>query len=241
MNTVVTIAKVVPIAIFIVFAAFAVDLDVLRANSPRGSAVKARAVFSSRCATRCWSRYSCCLGVEGASVYSRYAKRREDVAVATIVGFLLVLALLVMVTMLSYGVLPRAEIAALRNPSMAGRVARGGRAVGQMLVSVGLMVSVAGAYLAWILLAAEVLRAAAGAGIMPSFLGRENRHGVPAAALWLSNGIVQLFLIVTLFTDDTFVLLKNMASSMSLMPYFFVAAFGLMLPCAAKPTRLERV
>jgi len=94
---------------------------------------------------------------------------------------------------------------------------------------VGLMVSVAGAYLAWILLAAEVLRAAAGAGIMPSFLGRENRHGVPAAALWLSNGIVQLFLIVTLFTEDTFVLLKNMASSMSLMPYFFVAAFGLML------------
>jgi dsDNA-specific endonuclease/ATPase MutS2 len=123
----------------------------------------------------------------------------------------------------------RAEIAALRTPSMAGVL----RAVvgpwGSMRVSVGLMVSVAGAYLAWILLAAEVLRAAAGAGIMPSFLGRENRHGVPAAALWLSNGIVQLFLIVTLFTEDTFVLLKNMASSMSLMPYFFVAAFGLML------------
>jgi len=196
MNTVVTIAKVVPIAIFIVFAAFAVDLDVLRANIAEGLSGGGKGSLFEQVRNTMLVTVFVFLGVEGASVYSRYAKRREDVAVATIVGFLLVLALLVLVT---------------------------------MLVSVGLMVSVAGAYLAWILLAAEVLRAAAGAGIMPSFLGRENRHGVPAAALWLSNGIVQLFLIVPLFTEDTFVLLKNMASSMSLIPYFFVAAFGLML------------
>jgi arginine:ornithine antiporter/lysine permease len=169
------------------------------------------------------------LGVEGASVYSRYAKRREDVAVATVVGFLLVLTLLVCVTLLSYGVLPRAELAALRNPSMAGVLRSIVGPWGGVLISVGLMVSVAGAYLSWILLAAEVLRAAARAAVMPGFLGKENRHGVPAAALWLSNGIVQLFLIATVFTQDTFVLIKNMASSMSLVPYFFVAGFGLMV------------
>lgn len=229
MNTVVTIAKVVPIAIFIVFAAFAVDLEVLRANIAEGLSGEGKGSLFEQVRNTMLVTVFVFLGVEGASVYSRYAKRREDVAVATIVGFLLVLALLVLVTMLSYGVLPRAELASLRNPSMAGVLRAAVGPWGSVLVSVGLMVSVAGAYLAWILLAAEVLRAAAGAGIMPSFLGRENRHGVPAAALWLSNGIVQLFLIVTLFTEDTFVLLKNMASSMSLIPYFFVAAFGLML------------
>ena len=60
------------------------------------------------------------LGVEGASVYSRYARRREDVGVATVLGFLSVLCLLVLVTTLSYAILPRAELAALANPSMAG-------------------------------------------------------------------------------------------------------------------------
>lgn len=229
MNTVVTIAKIVPIAIFIVCAALAVDMDVLRANIAEGSNVGGNASLLDQVRGTMLVTVFVFLGVEGASVYSRYAKRREDVAVATVVGFLLVLTLLVAVTLLSYGVLPRAELASLRNPSMAGVL----RAIvgpwGGVLISVGLMVSVAGAYLSWILLAAEVLRAAARAAVMPGFLGHENRHGVPAAALWLSNGIVQLFLIVTLFTQDTFVLIKNMASSMSLVPYFFVAGFGLLV------------
>ena len=229
MNTVVTIAKIVPIAIFIVCAALAVDMDVLRANINEGQSVGGNASLLDQVRGTMLVTVFVFLGVEGASVYSRYAKRREDVAVATVLGFLLVLTLLVAVTLLSYGVLPRAELAALRNPSMAGVL----RAIvgpwGGVLISVGLMVSVAGAYLSWILLAAEVLRAASRAAVMPGFLGHENRHGVPAAALWLSNGIVQLFLIVTLFTQDTFVLIKNMASSMSLVPYFFVAGFGLMV------------
>ena len=53
------------------------------------------------------------VGIEGASVYSRYAKDRADVGIATMLGFLGVLCLLVLVTMLSYGVLLRAELAAL--------------------------------------------------------------------------------------------------------------------------------
>src|SRR3546814_15413805 len=65
--------------------------------------------------------------------------------------------------------------------------------------------------------------------IWPALLSRQNRHGVPDRALWLSNSIVQRFLLGTLFTQDTFLLVKNMASSMSLVPYFFVAGFGLLL------------
>ena len=59
------------------------------------------------------------LGIEGASVYSRYARTRADVGTATILGFAGVTALMVLVTLLSYAVLPRAEIAGLRQPSMA--------------------------------------------------------------------------------------------------------------------------
>ncbi len=60
------------------------------------------------------------VGIEGASVYSRCARDRNDVGIATVPGFLGVLCLLMLVTLLSYGSLPRAQLAALPNPSMAG-------------------------------------------------------------------------------------------------------------------------
>ena len=228
MNTVVTIAKIVPILIFIICVAFALDMDVLKENIREGAGADQGSLLEQVRGTMLITVFVF-LGVEGASVYSRYAKRRDDVAIATITGFLLVLALLVSVTLLSYGILPRAELAGLRNPSMVGVLRAAVGPWGAVLVSVGLMVSVAGAYLSWILLAAEVLHAAARAGTMPAFLSHQNRHGVPNKALWLSNGVVQLFLLGTLFTQDTFVLVKSLASSMSLVPYFFVAGFGLLI------------
>jgi amino acid transporter len=60
------------------------------------------------------------VGIEGASVYSRYAKRRADVGITTVLGFLGILCLLILVTMLSLGVLLRPDLAALPAPSMAG-------------------------------------------------------------------------------------------------------------------------
>lgn len=235
MNLAVTIAKIVPILIFVACVVVALDTDVLLANIQEGASVGGSLLEQVR-GTMLVTVFVF-LGVEGASVYSRYARRREDVAAATIIGFLLVLTLLVAVTLLSYGILPRAELAALRNPSMAGVLREVVGPWGSVMVSIGLMISVGGAYLSWVLLAAEVLHAAAKADTMPAILGRQNRHGVPAAALWLSNGFVQVFLIVTLFTDDTFVLIKHMASSMSLMPYLFVAGFGLLTAWRDRQTR----
>ena len=59
------------------------------------------------------------LGVEGASVYSRYAQRREHVGRATILGFLSVLSVFASVTIVSYGILPRAEMLVVTTPARA--------------------------------------------------------------------------------------------------------------------------
>ena len=88
------------------------------------------------------------LGVEGASVYSRYAKKRQDVGRATVLGFVSVLAIFASVTIVSYGILPRAEIANLRQPSMAGVLEAAVGSWGAVFVGVGLIISVLGAYLA---------------------------------------------------------------------------------------------
>src|SRR5690606_7994191 len=121
------------------------------------------------------------IGVEGANVYSRYARRRSDVGKATISSFLFVLGLLLLVTLLPYGLLPRSEIAALPQPSMAALLAAVVGGWGAIFISLGLLISILGAYLAWTLLAIEVLYIAARNGDMPRLLRRENKRGVPAA------------------------------------------------------------
>ena len=169
------------------------------------------------------------LGIEGASVYSRYARTRADVGTATILGFAGVTVLMVLVTLLSFAVLPRAEIAGLRQPSMAPVLEAVVGHWGLIFISLGLIVSVLGAYLAWQMIAAEVLFNAAKTDDMPRIFATENQNRVPAAALWLSNGIVQLFVISTLFSEDAFTLMLKLASSMSLIPYLLVAGYGLLI------------
>jgi len=169
------------------------------------------------------------VGIEGASVYSRYAKNRGDVGVATVLGFLGVLALLVMVTMLSYGILLRPDLAALQTPSLAGVMEALVGRWGTIFISVGLLISVLGNYLSWSLLAAEVMHSAASNDTMPPFLAVENRHGVPAAALWATNIVIQTFLIVTFFAEYAFTLALKMTSAMTLIPYLLVAAYGFKL------------
>src|SRR5262249_31564763 len=140
-----------------------------------------------------------------------------------------VLCLMVLVTLLSYGVLAREDLAGLRNPSMAGVLESVVGRWGAVFVSVGLLISVLGAFLSWTLLAAEVLFSAAESDTMPSFLARQNDKGVPAASLWLTNIVVQIFLVLTLFARYAFTLALELTSSMTLIPYFLVAAYGLQL------------
>jgi len=169
------------------------------------------------------------VGIEGASVYSRYARDRSDIGIATVVGFLTVLCLLVLVTLLSYGVLPREALAGLPTPSMAGVMESMVGRWGSIFISVGLLISILGNYLSWSLLAAEVLHSAALNRTMPSFLASVNAHEVPVGALWLTNIVIQTFVLVTWFAEYAFTIALKMTSAMTLIPYFFVAAYGLKL------------
>ncbi len=113
--------------------------------------------------------------------------------------------------------------------------------MGATVIIIGSIISVLGALLAWVLLCAEVLYAAAGDGTMPAFLGRENARGVPANALWLSNGLIQLFLLLVLVSSGSYTGLVLLAASMSLVPYFLSTAFGVQLAWRGRPTPMSPV
>ena len=226
-NTVVTVAKIIPILIFIVILASAFKVEVFRANFWGGEGL-ATSLFEQVRATMLVTVFVF-IGIEGASVYSRYARKRSDVGAATIVGFAGVLCLMVLVTFLPYAALERTQIADMRQPSMAAVLEAVVGRWGSIFVSVGLIVSVLGAYLAWTLITIEVLFCAAKDGDMPRVFAGENNNKVPAAALWLTNGVIQLFLISTLFSEDAFALMVRLTSSMVLLPYLLVAAYAFLL------------
>ncbi|MFD5517634.1 basic amino acid/polyamine antiporter [Streptomyces sp. NPDC127066] len=223
-NRIVTVAKVVPILVFVVLALFYLKPHVFAENW--GGAAYAGSLFEQVRGTMLATVFVF-LGVEGASVYSRHAKRREDVGRATVLGFLSVFAVFASVTIVSYGLLPMAEIAELRQPSMAGVLESAVGTWGEVFVSVGLIVSVLGAYLAWTLMAAEVLFVAAKDEDMPRFLSRSTRADVPVPALLLTTLLTQVVLVVTLFSDDAFNFALDLTSALTLIPFLLAAAFAL--------------
>jgi arginine:ornithine antiporter / lysine permease len=101
-NWIVTIAKLVPIVVFIIVVGFAFDPQTFAANFWGGEPQSPKSLFDQVKDTMLVTTFVF-LGVEGASVYSRLARRREDVGRATLLGFLSVLAIFASVTMVSYG------------------------------------------------------------------------------------------------------------------------------------------
>ncbi|MET4045681.1 basic amino acid/polyamine antiporter [Bradyrhizobium sp. RT6a] len=236
LNTIATYTKIIPILLFIGTAVIAFNGDLFGVNFHGAEQSDASSVSSQVRGTMLLTVFVF-VGIEGASVYSRYARRRADVGFATLAGFLTVLGLLVLVTLLSYGVLPRAELADLPTPSMAGVMEAIVGRWGGVFISLALLISVLGNYLSWSLLAAEILHSAAIHRTMPSFLARVNAHKVPAGALWLTNCVIQIFLLVAWFAEYAFTLALKMTSAMTLIPYFFVAAYGLKLAWSGETYR----
>jgi arginine:ornithine antiporter/lysine permease len=225
-NSIVTVAKIIPIVVFVILTFFAFKMDLFHYNLFGGDLTNG--LFEQVKATMLVTVFVF-IGIEGASVYSRYAKERADVGKATIMGFIAVTTLMVLVTLLPYAVLQRADIAGMRQPSMAGVLESVVGPWGAIFVSVGLIISVLGAYLAWALICAEVMFAAGKSKDMPKVFAKVNKNNVPVTALWVTSIIIQLLVISTYWSRDAFALMLNLTSATTLIPYFFVAAYGLMI------------
>ncbi len=226
LNAVVTLAKVVPLLLFIILVAMAFEVSTFRLDF-WGSA-KLGSILEQVRSTMLVTVWVF-IGIEGASVYSARARKREDVGRATVIGFLICLLLLMAVSLLSLGIFTQPELAALKNPSMAAVLEKAVGTWGAILVYLGLIISVGGGFLAWTLLAAESLFTPAKGGEMPAWLAKQNSQGVPANAMWLTNAMVQAFLILTLVSKASYLALISLSTAMILIPYLFSAIYGLSL------------
>jgi len=221
-NLLATLGKLVPLLLFVVLAVLAFNYDRfhfdfsgLSLGVPLWEQVKQTMLITL------WVF----IGVEGAVVVSSRAKHKKDVGRATLLAVLAALLVYLLVTLLSLGIVPRAELAEMQNPSMAGLMTRLTGSWGNAIIVVGLIISVCGAYLSWTIMAAEVPFIAAQQGAFPRSIARQNARNAPAASLWLTNGSIQVCLILIALTGADYNTLLTIASEMILVPYLLVGLY----------------
>ena len=231
-NVITTIAKLVPLFLFVLVAIIAFNWDKFTfdfwgqgdAQGQGGLGSVLDQVRSTMLVTL-WVF----IGIEGASVYSARAARRSDVGRATVIGFVGALGIYVLVSLLATGILSQPELAGLKVPSMAGVFESLVGPWGAALINIGLMVSVGGAFLSWTLLCAEIPYTCGRDGTFPKWFAAENANGSPANSLWATNILIQLFLILSFFSKSAYQFFYFIASVAILPPYVLSGAYALKL------------
>ena len=230
-NVVTTVAKLVPLVLFILVAIIAFNWNKFTLDlwgTGAGGSEGLGSIFAQVRSTMLVTLWVF-IGIEGASVYSARAKNRSDVGKATVIGFAGALGIYVLVSLLSTGILTQKDLAGLKVPAMAGVFAPLVGSWGAALINLGLVVSVGGAFLSWTLLCAEIPYTCGRDGTFPRWFAVENANGSPANSLWATNGMIQLFLILSLFSHSAYQFFYSIASVAILPPYVFSGAYALKL------------
>ena len=138
LNTIVTVAKIVPIIVAILAFVFFFNYSQFSENFFGGVGMPDKSLLAQVRDTMLITVFVF-IGIEGASVYSRYAEKRSDVGAATVLGFVAVTGLMVAITLLPYATAPRAAIAGVSNPSLAGALELVVGHWGAVFISIGVL------------------------------------------------------------------------------------------------------
>ena len=234
-NAIVTLAKIIPVLMFIAFTAVAFKVDTFYVDF--GGSVQLGSLLEQVKNTMLFTVWVF-IGIESASIYASRARSMRDVSISTSLGFIITFVLYAGVSILALGIMPQEQLAALKNPSMAGVLTQVLGPWGGTLINLGMIVSVGGAFLAWTLLASEIMfntsRGEHGTG--PHVFRITNSKGTPSGALWLSNLLVTASLLFAWQANTGYNVLIQLATAMTLAPYLLSSLFALNESAkAAKP------
>ncbi len=167
----------------------------------------------------------CFFGVEGAVMMSARAKRYSDIGRAGITGFLISLVLYVAVTLLCFGLMSRAELSNLPDPSIAYILRSTAGEWAYWFVICAVIISLLGGWVAWTLVVAQVPYEASLVGILPRVFRRVNRHNMPAFGLFASSVVMEIFLMMVVMADDAYLAALRITGLMIIPCYFFTGLF----------------
>lgn len=227
-NTIVTLAKLVPLGLFIV------SILLLGKFNPETFmdnfwGVEGGLGFGSQVVSTMIALVWVFTGIEASVVISGEAKYVKDVGRASAYGFIAVFVLYFIISMLSLGVVPHDIMAELSTPSLAGILEYAIGPVGAIIINLGVILSLVGALLGYVIITAETPFEAARKGVFPQSFAKTNKNGAPYVTALVSSAITQVFLIVSVLSEGTYQFFYNCAVNTILVPYVASAAFYMII------------
>ncbi len=229
LNIIGTIGKIIPVIVFIVAISAIFKLSVFLTNfwgSSNGAAVNFSfknilPQIKSTMLVTLWLF----IGIEGAVVVSGRAKSQAQVRTATTWGYLLTLLLYVIVSLLPLGVYSQTDISAMANPSTAYIMLNKFGLWSEILMNIGVIISVLSSWLVWMLMLGEMPLVAAQNGTFPKIFTKENKHDAPAPSLFATTIITQVILFFSYFAGNAWDTMISITSVMSLPCYLLCTLF----------------
>ncbi len=232
-NFMITLAKLIPLALVIILGIFVFNPDFFAvanwhsvfasATEPTNTTTLGKQINGAM-GVILW----CFIGVEASTVLAEKAVSQKIVGVATVVAILITLVVYVAISVISMGIVPTGQLAQSSTPlaDVLNKTVIG--AAGAVIVKVGIIVSLLGALISWVMIAAQLPYVAAKEGILPKVFAKENAKGVPTNALYITNGITQVFLLVLLSKglQNVYNMVLLLATTCILIPYLLSSLYA---------------
>lgn len=238
-NMIGTICKVVPLVIFIIIMIVCFKGGIFTAdfwgrvanNASKGTVTgsiwtQMKGVLS----TLIWVF----IGVEGASVMAHRANSRSEAEQASIISLILLLIIYVLISILPYGALTRAQLAGMDQPALGNVLEMTVGHWGGILINVGLIISTIVSWLSWTMLPAETTMLVADDKAMPSAWGKVNAKKAPTTSLMITAVLQTIFLFSLLFTQEAYTFAYSLASAAILFSYLFVGLYQMKVSAERK-------
>jgi len=165
------------------------------------------------------------IGIEGAVVMSKHADDAKSVGRATLLGFSCCLLIYILLSVLPYGVMSQEVLSKLPNPSTAAVLEPIIGKCGAWIMNIGLLISVLTSWLAWTMVTAQIPQAAAENGTFPKEFSHENAVHAPTVSLYVTSGLMQIFMMMVYFSNNAWNTMLSITSVMVLPAYFMSAMY----------------
>ena len=218
-NLIATIAKIIPLILFIIIMFFVFNIDKFdfdfwgKLQHAKLGSIGAQ--IKNTMLVTLWSF----IGIEGAVVLSGRAKSQSDVGKATVLGFLGCLTIYVLLSVIPFGFMTQSALANVPNPSTAGVLQAVVGKWGAWMMNIGLIIAVLASWLSWTMITAQMPQSIAQQGDFPKAFKTENKVGAPSTSLWITSALMQLAMLRVYFSHNAWNTMLSITGVMVLPAY----------------------
>lgn len=230
LNIIITVCKLVPLLVFMIAAIIAFKADVFTADfwgtvSGNFSMKDVLTQVNSSIMVLMWVF----VGIEGAAMMSDRAKTKSTAGKATVLGLIGLLGIYLLLSLLPYGLMSRAEIGQLKQPTMAYLLSSIVGPWGAVFINIAMIISVAGCWLSWTMLPVETTLLMANQKLLPKKFGEVNDKNVPTFSLVFMSALSQVFIFTLLFTDKAYNFAYSLCTAAIFITWILVCVYQIKL------------